>query len=231
MRLKHLFSFVPLLLCANAFSQQDKLFFNRAHFFEHEDCQHPIGMVLNNKVYYSNNSNTNAFMHFNNLEDEIVYVNLINFGKYTIFDLELMKSQIVNKALFKLNTSEYPPSIDASLKEVERKFELKQVKDSIVDDKTLKHIRIIPKDTLVHRFESYNLLINASIDTETPLYSAPEAFFLLKKNLPDMTGTVVETFFIDLQGNRFCRDVLSGYEATNKRVIVKRLYSLFEYEF
>jgi hypothetical protein len=91
----------------------------------------------------------------------------------------------------------------------------------MVEGKKLKHIQIQPRNTKKHNFESYNIFINTKVETEIPLYTSPTIFFLLKGSLKDLIGTVVETYFIDLEGYRYCRDVLTGFQIINKRVILR----------
>lgn len=203
-----------------AFSQEDKLFYNRIHYFEHQECQHPIGTVIKDKVFFANNTDNSSYMNFNNSDLDTTFVDLINYEKYTAFNNFLISDFLAaNKLImgFRLRV----PNHYESVKEARSQFKLDKVKDSIVNNKTLKHIRIVPKDTLVHRFKSYNILINTDTKSEIPLYTSPEIYFLLKGSLQSLRGTIVETFFIDLEGYWFCRDVLAGFQVTNKRVIVR----------
>jgi hypothetical protein len=208
-----------MLSLSSKIYSQDKLFFNRIHYFEHQECQHPIGTVIYDKVFYGNNSENTSFLNFNNSESEVIYLDLINYGNYTALN-QFVKNDFLGANTIMTGFRKGVPRISKSIKQSRNKFRLVKVKDSVVDNKRLKHIRIEPKDTLIHRFKSYNILVNTSITTENPLYTSPEIYFVLLGNLKDMKGTVVETYFIDLQGYRFCRDVLSGFKVTNKRVFV-----------
>lgn len=214
-----LFLFLLVTLSENLYSQ-DKLFYNRIHYFEHQECQHPIGTVMKDKVFFANNADNSSFLNFNNSESDIAYVDLVNYGKYTAFD-RFLKTAFLSANTVSIGYRQDVPNISESIKDARKQFRQDKVKDTIINDKTLKHIRIEPKDTLVHRFESYNILINKDTETEIPLYTSPEIYFLLKGSLKDLKGTVIETYFIDLQGYWFCRDVLAGFEVINKRVIVK----------
>lgn len=214
-----LFLVLIVTLVAESYGQ-DKLFYNRIHYFEHQECQHPIGTLIQDKVFFANNTDNTSFMNLNNLEGDIAYVDLINYGKYTAFN-QFLKTNFLAANTMSMGFRLGVPNVSQSVNEARSQFQLDKVKDTLVNDKTLKHIRIEPKDTLVHRFESYNILINTSTQTEIPLYTSPEIYFLLKGGLRDLKGTVVETYFIDLQGYWFCRDVLAGFQVINKRVIVK----------
>lgn len=218
------FKLILLLVFISALSSdlysQDSIFYNRIHYYEHQECQHPIGTVIKDKVFFANNAHTMSFMNFNNSDAEIASVDLINYGKYTTFN-QFLKTEFLAANIISFGYREGVPNYSQSIKEARNQFKLDKVKDTVVNDRTLKHIRIAPKDTLVHRFKSYNILINTSTETETPLYTSPEIFFLLKGNLKNLKGTVVETYFVDLEGYWFCRDVLAGFQVTNKRVIVR----------
>lgn len=214
-----LFVFFGIFIQISIYSQ-DKLFFNRIHYFEHQDCEHPIGTVIFNKVFFSNNTDASAFMNINNLENEVVYVDLINYKEYTAFN-QYLKNDFLSANTLMMGFRENVPNFSESMKEARSRFRLGKVKDTIIDKNRMKHIRIEPKDTLAYRFKSYHILVNTNTKTETPLYTSPTVYFLLPDNLKEMKGTVVETYFIDLQGYRFCRDIIKGFEVTNKRVIIK----------
>jgi hypothetical protein len=216
-----------VLVSENTFSQ-DKLFFNRLHYFEHIDCQHPIGTVVENQVFYTNNADNSSYMNFNNLESESVAVDLINFGKYTAFN-EFKKDSFLLANVAGMGNSLPVPKYSESIKEARRQFKLEKAKDTTVFDSSLRHIRIVPKDTLVHRFSSYNILINTETKTEAPLWKSPTVYFLLQEPLKDLKGTVVETYFIDLQGLVYCKNILSGFEVINKRIFVEGFS--FDYTF
>ncbi|SDG99735.1 hypothetical protein [Psychroflexus sediminis] len=220
MKLKLISCLVILVSLSTNLHSQDKLFYNRIHYFEHLTCQHPIGTIIQDKVFFANNTDNSSFLNFNNSENEIANVDLINYGKYTAFN-QFFKTDFLAANTIIMGFPQGVSSVSQSIQKARNQFRLDKVKDTLIDDKKLKHIRIKPKDTLVHRFKSYNILINSSTDTETPLYRSPTIYFLLMGSLKDLKGTVVETYFIDLQGYWFCRDVLSGFEITNKRVIVK----------
>lgn len=213
-----LLSIITFSLCDSSYSQ-DKLFYNRIHYFEHQECQHPIGTVILDKVYYSYNADNSSFLNFNNSESDIAFVDMTNYGKFTAYN-QFLKNNFLSASTIKMGFKQSVSSISESVKEARSQFELDKVKDTVLDEKTLKHIRIKPKDTLVHRFESYNIFINTEVETETPLFTSPSVYFLLFGSLKDLKGTVVETFFIDLEGYMFCRDVLAGLQITNKRVIL-----------
>jgi hypothetical protein len=159
-------------------------------------------------------------MNFDNTESDTIAVDFVKYGSYTAFNIFLKEkflasnTVVVGRKLPVLNQAK-------SVRRARSQFQVDTVKDTVVYDKTLKHIRIIPKDTVVHNFESYNILINTQTKTELPLYTAPTVYFLLKGTLKDLKGTVVETYFIDLEGYWYCRNVLTGLQLTNKRVIVK----------
>lgn len=210
---------ISFQLSENLFSQ-DKLFFNRIHYFEHQECQHPIGTVIQDKVFYSFNSDNSSFMNFNNSENDIASVDLLNYGKYTSYN-QFLKKDFLGSNLVMMGYRLPVPNLSKSIKEARSRFRVETVKDTLINEKTLKHIRIKPKDTLAHRFRSYNIIINTDTKTELPLYTSPEVYFLLKGGLKNLRGTVVETFFVDLEGYWFCRDVLTGFKVTNKRVITK----------
>lgn len=210
---------ISFQLSHNLFGQ-DKLFYNRVHYFEHQECQHPIGTIIQDKVFYSYNSSNTSFMNFNNTDGEIAKVDLINYGEYTSYN-QFLKNDFINANKVMMGYKIPVESQSKSITEARSRFKLKSVKDTLINEKTLKHIRIEPKDTLIHRFKSYNIIINTATETELPLYTSPEVYFLLKGSLKDLRGIIVETFFIDLEGYWFCRDVLTGFEVTNKRVITK----------
>lgn len=211
--------FIVVSLNDNLHSQ-DNIFYNRVHYFEHQECQHPIGTVINDKVYFANNTDNSSFMNFNNSDMDTTFVDLINYGKYTAFN-KFLKTEFLAANKLTMGFRLRVPNLYESGKEARSQFRLDKVKDTTFNDKTLKHIRIEPKDTLVHRFESYNILINTNTTTEIPLYTSPSIYFLLKESHKDLKGTVVETFFVDLEGYWFCRDVLTGFQVINKRVIVR----------
>lgn len=219
MKLKLILCLVLLVALSENLYSQDKLFYNRIHYFEHQACQHPIGTVIQDKVFYANNANPTSFMNFNNSESEMVYVDLFNYGKYTAFN-QFLKTDFLIANTLMMGFTQDVWSVPGSIQKARSQYQLDKVKDTLIGDKTLKHIRIEPKDTLVHRFKSYNILINTRAETELPLYTSPPIYFLLKGSLKELKGIVVETYFVDLQGYWFCRDVLSGFEITNKRVIV-----------
>jgi hypothetical protein len=220
MKYKYVLLLLVLFSLGENTYSQDKLFYNRIYLYEHRECQHPIGTVISDKVYYGFNADNTSFMNFNNTEGDIAYVDLINYGKYTAYN-QFLKYPFVGANIVMMGYRQSVPSISASVREARSQFRLDKVKDTILSEKRLKHIRITPKDTLIHRFQSYNILINTEAETETPLYTSPTAYFLLLGSLKDLKGTVVETYFIDLEGYIFCNDVLRGVQITNKRVILK----------
>lgn len=220
MKLKLILAFILIIPLNSKMYSQDKLFFNRIHYFEHQECEHPIGTVIYDKAFYGNNADNTSFLNFNNTENEVISVELTNYGNYIAVN-QFVKTDFLRANNIMMGFREGVPNISESIKQARSKFRMDKVKDTIVDNKKLKHIRIEPKDTLAHRFESYNILVNTSTTTEIPLYTSPSVYFLLLGSLKDLKGTVVETFFIDLQGYRFCRDVLSGFEVTNKRLLIK----------
>ena len=219
MKLKHIIICV-FIICSEHVLSQDKLFYNRLHYFTHEDCQHPIGTIFRDKIFFANNTHNTNFMNFNNSEGDIALVDLINYGKYTAFN-QFLKTDLLSAGVisvgFKTGVSRYTSSI----KKAREQFRVDTVKDTTVNNTILKHIRVEPKDTVLHRFDSYNLLINTAAKTETPLYTEASIYFLLQGQLPDLKGIVVHTYFEDLQGYLFCQDLLTGFEIINKRVIVK----------
>ncbi|WP_033408206.1 hypothetical protein [Psychroflexus tropicus] len=208
------------ILCSLTLHSQDKLFFNRIHYFEHQDCQHPIGTVVKDKIFFANNTNNSVYMDFYNTESKFALVELINYGKYAAFN-QFVKKDFISANTVLMGFKQSLPSVSRSIQEASSGFKVDQVKDSILNDKTLKHIKIVPKDTLVHRFESYNILINTHVETELPLYTTPTVYFLLLGSLNNLSGTVVETYFLDLEGYIFCRDILLGHQITNKRITIK----------
>lgn len=210
---------IMVLLNVDAFSQ-NRLFFNRLHYFEHQECQHPIGTVIYDKVFFSFNIDNTSFLNFNNTEGDFAFVDLINYGKYTAYN-PFVKTNFLSANTVMMGFKQRVPSVSNSIKKARNQFWVDKIKDTLVDDTTLKHIVIKPKDTLVHTFESYNIIINTKTETETPLFTSPIAYFLLLESLKDLKGTVVETYFIDLEGYIFCRDVLAGLEIINKRIIIK----------
>lgn len=220
MKIKLVFLLTISLQLTNMLYSQDRLFYNRIHFFEHQDCQHPIGTVIYDKVFYSKNADNTSFMNFNNSEGDVCFVDLTYYGKFTAYN-QFLKQDFLPANTVAMGFRQNVPKASESVREARSEFRLDKVKDTTVSDKKLKHIRIEPKDTLVHRFKSYNILINPEAETETPLYTSPTAYFLLKGSLEELKGTVVETYFIDLEGYIFCRDVLTGFQVTNKRVILK----------
>jgi hypothetical protein len=220
MKIKLILVTIFTFLLSNTIYSQNKLFFNRIHYFEHQECEHPIGTVIYDKVFFGNNTDNSSFLNFNNSKSEVVYVDLTNYGSYTAFN-QFVKNNFLGANNIMMGFKMGVPSISESIKQARSGFKLDKVKDTTVNDKKLKHIRIKPKDTLAHRYESYNILININTSTEKPLYTSPTVHFLLLGSLKDLKGTVVETYFIDLQGYRFCRDVLLGFEVTNRRVLVK----------
>ena len=183
MKIKLILAIILMLLLSPEIYSQDKLFFNRIHYFEHQDCEHPIGTVIYDKVFFGNNADNTSFLNFNNTENELIYVDLTNFGGLTAFN-QFVKTNFLGANTVMMGFKRGVPRISESIKQARASFKLDKVKDTMVGEKKLKHIRIKPKDTLAHRFQSYNILI-------------------------------------DLEGYKFCRDVLSGFEVTNKRVIVK----------
>ena len=209
---------IPLLFAK--VQAQDSLFFNRIHIFEHQECQHPIGTVFTDRVFYGNNTDPSIFMNFNNTKADTIGVDLVKYGQYTAYN-QFLKDKFLDANAIILGFRLPVLSQAESIKEARSHFKMDKVKDTMVDEKTLKHIRIIPKDTLVHNFESYNILINTRTKTEFPLYTAPTVHYLLKGTLKELRGTVVETYFIDLEGYWYCRNVLTGLQITNKRVRVK----------
>jgi hypothetical protein len=220
MKIKLILVTIFTFLLSNTIYSQNKLFFNRIHYFEHQECEHPIGTVIYDKVFFGNNTDNSSFLNFNNSKSEVVYVDLTNYGSYTAFN-QFVKNNFLGANNIMMGFKMGVPSISESIKQARSGFKLDKVKDTTVNDKKLKHIRIKPKDTLAHRYGSYNILININTSTEKPLYTSPTVHFLLLGSLKDLKGTVVETYFIDLQGYRFCRDVLLGFEVTNRRVLVK----------
>lgn len=208
------------LLFYQSLYSQNKVFFNRIHYFEHQECQHPIGTVVEDKVYYANNADNRVFMNFFNFKGEVAFVELTSYGRYIAFNQFVKKDFVPANAILMGYTQGVPAPVE-SRKEARRKFRIKKVKDSIIGNKTLKHIMIEPKDTLVHRFKSYNLLINTNTETELPLYRSPSVYFLMLPSLRTLKGTVVESFYVDLEGYLFCRDVLRRLQITNKRVYIK----------
>lgn len=220
--MKLIFALVLLILqfpSEKAWSQ-DRIFFNRIHIFEHQECQHPIGTFFTDRVFFANNSDPTSYMNFNNTELDTIAVDFVKYGSYTAFNIFpkdkflAANAVIIGRKLPVLSQAE-------SVREARSHFQVDTVKDTLVYDKTLKHIRIIPKDTVVHNFKSYNILINTQTKTEHPLFTAPTVHFLLKGSLKDLKGTVVETYFIDLEGYWYCRNVLTGLQLTNKRVMIK----------
>jgi hypothetical protein len=209
-----------LTVASSGLYGQERLFFNRIHYFEHQYCQHPIGTVLKDKIFFSSNTSNSVFMNFFNSESDIAYVELTHYGKYIAFN-QFLKKDFISANSILMGFEQSVPNRSKSMREAKSRFKVKTVKDSIIDNKTLKHIQIIPKDTLVHRFESYNILVNTEAKTELPLFTSPSVYFLLLGSLKELKGTVVETYFIDLEGYIFCRDVLKGLQITNKRVYIK----------
>lgn len=218
------FKFALLALGLFMFSEmsysQEKLFFNRIHFFEHQFCQHPIGTVIQEKIFFTYNASSDLFMNYFGTEEGIAFIELTNYGKYTAFNQFLKKDFFAANSI-SMGFEQGVPNPSESVKEARTRFKVKTVKDSVIDNKTLKHIQIIPKDTLSYRFESYNILINTDTKTELPVYTDPSVYFLLLGGLKEVKGTVVETYFIDLEGYVFCRDVLKGVQITNKRIYIK----------
>lgn len=220
MTLHHILIICLLISFSDKAFSQDKLFYNRLHYFTHQDCQHPIGTIIKDKVFMANHANNMSFMNFNNSEGDIALVELIHYGKYTAYN-QFVKTDFLKAGVVPVGLRTGVESYARSISEARSQLRVDKVKDTTVNDVSLKHIRIEPKDTLVHRFDSYHLLINTKTKTETPLYTEPSIYFLLQGQLPDLKGIVVQTYFVDLQGYIFCQDLLSGFEIINKRVIVK----------
>jgi len=220
MNLKFALLVISLLSLSVMSYSQEKLFFNRIHYFEHQYCQHPIGTVIEDKVFFSNNTSSDIFMNFFSSKSNLAFVDLTHYGEYIAFN-QFLKKDFISANSVLMGFEQSVPNPSESIKEARMRFKVKTVKDSIINDKTLKHIQIVPKDTLVHRFESYNILVNTESKTELPLFTSPSVYFLLLGSLKELRGTVVETYFIDLEGYIFCRDVLMGIQITNKRIYIK----------
>jgi|AntRauTorckE5430_2_1112549.scaffolds.fasta_scaffold05236_5 hypothetical protein len=208
------------LLAVDSLHSQDSLFFNRIHRFKHLECQHAIGTIIEDKVFYSNNTDTTTFMNFYNSESDILYVDLTKYGSYTAFN-KFKKSPFLGANVVLMGSINGVPLDAVSVSEARMKFRVGKVKDTIVEGKKLKHIQILPRNIKKHNFESYNIFINTKAKTEIPLYTSPTIYFLLERSLKDLRGTVVETYFIDLEGYRYCHDILTGFQITNKRVILR----------
>jgi hypothetical protein len=220
MKLFKILVVILLLLAVDTLYSQDKLFFNRIHQFEHLECQHPIGTIIKDKVFYSNNTDNTTYMNFYNTESDTLYVDFTKYGSYIAFN-QFKKSAFLEANVVLMGFMKGVPIDAVSVSEARMKFRVNKVKDTMVEGKKLKHIQIQPRNTKKHNFESYNIFINTKVETEIPLYTSPTIFFLLKGSLKDLIGTVVETYFIDLEGYRYCRDVLTGFQIINKRVILR----------
>jgi len=86
MKLFRILVIILLLLVVDSLYSQDKLFFNRIHQFEHLECQHAIGTIIEDKVFYSNNTDNTTFMNFYNSESDILYVDFTKYGSYIAFN-------------------------------------------------------------------------------------------------------------------------------------------------
>jgi hypothetical protein len=220
MKLFKIYVVILFLLAVDSLYSQDKFFFNRKHQFKHLECQHAIGTIIENKVFYSHNTDTTTFMNFYNSESDTLYVDFTKYGSYIAFS-QFKKSAFLEANIVIMGFMNEVPLDAVSVLEARMKFRVDKVKDTIVEGKKLKHIQIQPRNTKKHNFKSYNIFINTKAETEIPLYTSPTIFFLLKGGLKDLKGTVVETYFIDLEGYRYCRDILTGFQITNKRVILR----------
>ncbi|PKG42481.1 hypothetical protein [Psychroflexus sp. MES1-P1E] len=220
MKLFKIYVVILFLLAVDSLYSQDKFFFNRLHQFEHLECQHAIGTIIKDKVFYSHNTDNTTFMNFYNSESDILYVDFTKYGSYIAFN-EFKKSAFLEANVVLMGFMNGVPLDAVSVLEARMKFRVDKVKDTMVEGKKLKHIKIQPRNTKKHNFKSYNIFINTKAETEIPLYTSPSLYFLLEGSLKDLRGTVVETYFIDLEGYRYCHDILTGFQIINKRVILR----------
>lgn len=199
---------------------QEQLAFNRLYKYEHYDCEHPIGIILLDKIQFQNNVDNNYFMNIFNSESEIVNVELVKRQNF-ISDNQFFKNKFLRANKILMN--EFIPLDSVSKQDfstLKERFRLGKPKDTVIQDKTLKHYTIHSENPEAESFKSFHFIINTEMDSETVLLNYPAMYYFLQSRKLDLKGVLVEQYFINLEDQVYCHDVLAAFEIVNKRVVV-----------
>ena len=104
---------------------------------------------------------------------------------------------------------------------MKERFRLGKVKDTLIQGKSLKHYTIYANNPEAETFKSFHLIINTKMNSENVVINYPAFYYFLKQKGLKLKGVLVEQFFINLDDQIYCHDILSVFEIVNKRVVVE----------
>ncbi|MFN2261856.1 MAG: hypothetical protein ABR595_07315 [Psychroflexus sp.] len=199
---------------------QEQLAFNRVYKYEHYDCEHPIGIILRDKIQFQNNADNDYFMNIFNSEAEIVNVDLVKRQSF-VSSNRFLKNEFLRANKILMNELWVLDSVQAAdFFALEERFRFSEPKDTIIQDKTLKHFTIQANNPEAETFKSFHLIVNTEMDSEQVVLNYPSFYFFLSRKGINLKGVLVEQYFINLDDQVYCHDILSAFEIINKRVVV-----------